>query len=54
MRASYYFIGALLGRFGTARVSMPGGCCFGVRPIDQASEGLHGAGSGRWRPWSMA
>lgn len=35
MRASYYFIGALLGRFGTARVSMPGGCYFGVRPIDQ-------------------
>ncbi|NLN81484.1 MAG: UDP-N-acetylglucosamine 1-carboxyvinyltransferase [Clostridiales bacterium] len=35
MRASYYFIGALLGRFGIARVSMPGGCNFGVRPIDQ-------------------
>ncbi|HHV50462.1 MAG TPA: UDP-N-acetylglucosamine 1-carboxyvinyltransferase [Clostridiales bacterium] len=35
MRASYYFIGSLLGRFGIARVSMPGGCNFGVRPIDQ-------------------
>ena len=35
IRASYSLIGALLGRFGTARVSMPGGCYFGVRPIDQ-------------------
>ncbi len=35
-RASYYFIGALLGRFKTAHVSMSGGCNFGgVRPIDQ-------------------
>jgi len=34
MRASYYFIGALLGRFGQARVAMPGGCNLGVRPID--------------------
>ena len=36
IRASYYLIGALLGRFGEAEVSMPGGCNFGgVRPIDQ-------------------
>ncbi len=35
MRASYYFIGALLGRFGKASVSMPGGCDLGARPIDQ-------------------
>ncbi len=35
MRASYYFLGALLGRFGKARVSMPGGCPLGDRPIDQ-------------------
>ena len=34
MRASYYLIGALLGRFGEAQVSMPGGCDLGVRPID--------------------
>ena len=34
MRASYYLIGALLGRFGAAEVSMPGGCDLGVRPID--------------------
>lgn len=35
MRASYYFLGALLGRFGTATVSMPGGCDLGSRPVDQ-------------------
>jgi len=35
MRASYYFMGALLGRFGRCRVSMPGGCPLGARPIDQ-------------------
>ncbi|MBE6791679.1 MAG: UDP-N-acetylglucosamine 1-carboxyvinyltransferase [Ruminococcaceae bacterium] len=35
LRASYYFIGSLLGRFRSARVAMPGGCSFGsVRPID--------------------
>ena len=40
MRASYYFIGALLGRFNHAKVAMPGGCCFGVRPIDQHIKGF--------------
>lgn len=35
MRASYYFLGALLGRFHKSKVSLPGGCDFGVRPIDQ-------------------
>lgn len=35
MRASYYFLGALLGRCGAAQVAMPGGCNLGVRPIDQ-------------------
>ena len=35
IRASYYLLGALLGRFGQATVAMPGGCNFGVRPIDQ-------------------
>ena len=34
MRASYYLAGALLGRFGKAKVGLPGGCDFGVRPID--------------------
>ena len=32
MRASYYFLGALLGRFGSAQVAMPGGCDLGPRP----------------------
>lgn len=35
MRASYYLMGALIGRFGNAHVPPPGGCNFGVRPIDQ-------------------
>ncbi len=35
MRASYYFLGTLLGKFRRARVSMPGGCDLGDRPIDQ-------------------
>ncbi len=35
MRASYYLIGATLGRFGHSVIGFPGGCDFGVRPIDQ-------------------
>ena len=35
MRASYYFLGALLSRYGKAQVAMPGGCNLGPRPIDQ-------------------
>ena len=35
MRASFYFLGALLSRFGKAQVAMPGGCNLGPRPIDQ-------------------
>lgn len=34
MRASFYTLGALLGRFGKAKVSLPGGCTIGVRPVD--------------------
>ena len=34
LRASYYLIGALLGRYSRAKVALPGGCNFGVRPID--------------------
>ena len=45
MRASYYFIGALLGKFGSARVPMPGGCWFGVRPIDLHMKGFHALGA---------
>ncbi|MDR3643931.1 MAG: UDP-N-acetylglucosamine 1-carboxyvinyltransferase [Clostridia bacterium] len=40
MRASSYLIGALLGRFSRAKVAMPGGCDFGVRPIDQHIKGF--------------
>ena len=45
MRASYYLIGALLGRFGCADVPLPGGCDFGVRPIDQHIKGLVALGA---------
>lgn len=45
LRASYYFIGALLGRFNHAKVAMPGGCCFGVRPIDQHIKGFETIGA---------
>ena len=44
IRASYYLLGALLGRFGQATVAMPGGCNFGVRPIDQHIKGFTGHG----------
>ena len=39
-RASYYLIGAMLGRFSRADVALPGGCDFGVRPIDQHVKGF--------------
>ena len=46
IRASYYLIGALLGRFGSAEVAMPGGCNFGgVRPIDQHIKGFTALGA---------
>ena len=45
IRASYYLAGALLGRFGHADVSMPGGCNFGVRPIDQHIKGFTAMGA---------
>ncbi len=45
IRASYYLVGALLGRFGRAEVSMPGGCNFGVRPIDQHIKGFTAMGA---------
>ena len=46
LRASYYLIGALLGRFGSAEVSMPGGCNFGgARPIDQHVKGFAAMGA---------
>ena len=44
IRASYYLIGAMLGRFGAACSTMPGGCNFGTRPIDQHIKGLNALG----------
>ncbi len=44
IRGSYYFIGALLGRYSSAKVSLPGGCDFGVRPIDQHLKGFEALG----------
>lgn len=44
MRASYYLLGALLGKFGKAKVLLPGGCNFGVRPIDQHLKGFEALG----------
>lgn len=44
MRASYYLLGAELGRFHYSRVGMPGGCDFGVRPIDQHIKGFEALG----------
>lgn len=45
MRASSYYIGALLARFGEARVPMPGGCDIGRRPIDQHLKGMRALGA---------
>jgi UDP-N-acetylglucosamine 1-carboxyvinyltransferase len=45
MRASYYLLGALLGRFGKAEVALPGGCNFGHRPIDQHIKGFEALGA---------
>ncbi|MHC1749612.1 MAG: UDP-N-acetylglucosamine 1-carboxyvinyltransferase [Cellulosilyticaceae bacterium] len=45
IRASYYLLGALLGRFKKAEVVMPGGCNFGVRPIDQHIKGFEALGA---------
>ena len=45
MRASYYLVGALLGRFKRADVSLPGGCNFGERPIDLHVKGFEMLGA---------
>lgn len=45
MRGSYYLIGSLLGRFKKATLAMPGGCYFGVRPIDQHEKGFKALGA---------
>ena len=45
MRASSYYIGALLARFGRAQVPLPGGCDIGRRPIDQHIKGMRALGA---------
>ncbi|MBO7730382.1 MAG: UDP-N-acetylglucosamine 1-carboxyvinyltransferase [Lachnospiraceae bacterium] len=45
IRASYYLLGALLGRFHEAEVAMPGGCVIGARPIDQHIKGFEALGA---------
>jgi UDP-N-acetylglucosamine 1-carboxyvinyltransferase len=45
MRASYYFMGSLLARFGQAEVPIPGGCDLGPRPIDQHLKGFSALGA---------
>lgn len=45
LRASSYLMGAMLGRFSKAKVAPPGGCDFGVRPIDQHIKGFEMLGS---------
>ena len=45
MRASYYLMGVLLGRFGRCHVAMPGGCSFASRPIDQHLKGFRALGA---------
>lgn len=45
MRASFYMLGALLGRMGEARVSLPGGCAWGPRPVDLHIEGMKALGA---------
>ncbi|NCB32799.1 MAG: UDP-N-acetylglucosamine 1-carboxyvinyltransferase [Erysipelotrichia bacterium] len=45
LRASYYFMGALLGKYGRVRMKMPGGCYLGPRPIDLHIKGFEALGA---------
>ncbi|MDD4075829.1 MAG: UDP-N-acetylglucosamine 1-carboxyvinyltransferase [Eubacteriales bacterium] len=45
LRASYYLLGALLGRYGYAKIALPGGCMIGQRPIDQHIKGMRALGA---------
>lgn len=45
MRATFWVLGPILARFGRARVSLPGGCAIGTRPIDMHLEGLRALGA---------
>ena len=45
IRGSYYFVGALLGKYNNAKVSLPGGCSIGSRPVDQHLKGFRALGA---------
>ncbi len=45
MRASFYMLGALLGKYGEAKVSLPGGCAWGPRPVDLHLDGMREMGA---------
>ena len=45
LRASYYLLGAMLGRYGYAELALPGGCVIGARPIDQHIKGMQALGA---------
>lgn len=45
LRASYYFMGAMLGKFNKAAIGLPGGCFLGPRPIDQHIKGFQALGA---------
>ena len=45
LRASYYLMGAMLGRFKKAAIGLPGGCILGPRPIDQHIKGFEALGA---------
>ena len=45
LRASYYLLGSLLSKYGSASVALPGGCYFGVRPIDQHIKAFEALGA---------
>ena len=45
LRASYYMLGALLGRYGTAEINQPGGCAIGQRPMDFHIKGMRALGA---------
>ena len=53
LRASYYFVGALLPRFGYTNIYLPGGCSIGERPIDQHQKGLEALGATIVTKYSM-
>ena len=53
MRASYYFLGSMLSRFGKASVPMPGGCNLGARPIDQHLKAFTALGASNSLDYAM-